>query len=324
MEFYVDPMASQPQQVVVNNKIKILRSDPNLDFRWAQEGCEKGDYWMGTRRMMGIGPDETTLQKNNRGWKIGSGTADNGIVDCRIRIVMVGDQDQDNGRLTIFDEIHNKTIWHSPRRQGREWGYTGVVYHPGMGLLLGSMENAWRIDLVSVTKIPKTKHKYLEFPATHLTVCESMLRPCFFSANQNSIRRFEGPDFKQTHFRYRFGRGAGPILALDEKRNHLYSSDYFFGDTEVLNSKTLNSLDLIDFPMGTRYLLYWKKKDVLIAANFFDGYLYSFQKEKGVRKLIFAGRKVRWVNLTRDENGLLWCAASACYEWRPKNIDLIN
>ncbi len=351
MAFYIDPMVHEVPQVTAQTGVRLIRSDPALDFRWVLQGCQPGEFWMGTRKMMGTGPDDTTLQRNEKGFVVGGDTADNGTIDCRLHLVMPGDVTQYKGRLFVVDERTGKLLNESqdclvnwpgaamvayPPDQGwifrkiehwsifgekhcrKDWGgITGVVYLPQRGWLFGSKENDKKVIWMDVSQPGRLRQRLLPYLTTHMALCRSAMNPCLFTAYQTGVRRHEGPHMKPVAFYPRRNMGAGPTLTLDEPRNRLYVGDWFTGDVLVLNAKTLKKEETIHLPMGVRFIRFWPGRKRLWAANFMNGVLYEIDEKGQALPILFMGRKPRWMNLTHDQKGLLWCSASACYEYRP-------
>ncbi len=318
IEWYVAPMNGQPARVTAQPGVELIRHDSTLDFRWAQEGCREGEYWMGTRSMSGLSENKTTVQRNDEGFHAGGSTGDNGVVDCAMHLVMVGDFDV-GGRLYVLDEHTGQTLSTSEVRQLLTSGITGLVYHPGRGWLLGAYEADPVITWLKISDPLNPQQVDLPHHATHLAFCSGTEEPCFYSAVQEGwVRKHSGADLSDVKEVKRVGRSLAPDLLLDEARQQLYVSDFRTGTIEVFHSGTLKPITTYDVPIGIRFMILSPEVERRIwAAGFMDGWLYEIDGNGFHHREIFLGHKARWLNLSRDGKTLLWCAASACYKYTP-------
>ncbi len=314
LEFYIAPFNAQVTAVTEQAGVSLVRHDPHLDFRWAAQGCSPGEVWMGARLMAGIG-ERATLLRNDTPYVIGGGTADDGAVDCGLRIVLMGDQSP-RGVLYVVSSLDGEVLAHSTKPEGFESGITGVAYVPERGWAFGAKESDPYVVWLDVKDPTHPREHRLAARGTNLTACRGP-RPCLTVTGQQWITLLRGPQFQERQRTRRQGRSLAATSALDEARDTLYVADFLRRRLQVLSLDPLETTGTLPAPRGIRYMAFWPRREELWLANFYDGWLYSVDRRGTLRRRLFAGRKVRSLNLSRDGRALLWCAASACFRYDP-------
>ena len=250
VEWYVAPMNRQVARVAAHPQVRLVRHDPELDFRWLQQGCRPGEYWMGTRSMTGLSQNKTTLQHNNKGYLPIGSTADNGVVDCAMHLVLVGDFNK-GGQLYVLDERTRKILSHSRLRTLVSSGLTGLIYHPGLAWIIAGYESNRLMVWLDVRNPQKPVQHDLPLHGSHMAFCRSATRPCFYSTVQTGeVRKHFGKNFSQVIEVKRRGRSLAPDVLLDEDKNLLYVSDVITGRIEIFSASTLKAVKTLYFPPG--------------------------------------------------------------------------
>ncbi len=316
--FYTHPLTHEQRLVTRQPGVRMVGGNDRYDFRWVQEGCSKDTYWMGSR-LMSRATTGATLWRNQEPFAHGKLTADNGVVDCRLKIVVTADQ-SDGGPLFVLDEHTGAALSIVKSEEGAgawTFGFSAVTALPRQGWVLASREKDAQVLRVSLRDPAHPAVHVLEEHATHLVPCPPRGQPCFFGVNPRTVVKRSGLALDHRLTAKRAGRTLGPDLALDQGDGRLYVSDFLRSRLEVFDARSLSPDLLRKVPLGVRYMRYWPTQRKVWLAGFFNGWFYTLDRKGNVKKTLFAGRKVRWVNLTRDGEGLLWCAASACYVYRP-------
>lgn len=323
LEFYVLPFSGQVARVAQQKGVTLLRHDPAMDFRWSQQGCGESDWWLGSRVFSRSA--RHTLHhvrgKSRTAFKIGYATTDNGVVDCNLKVVVTGDNGP-GGKLHVLSATDGKplsTTPHSGPAQALTLGFSGLSQLPARGWVAAGKDLAHALVWVNLRDPKRPVAWFFPEHATMQVFCQRALTPCLFSTATGWLHKRWGDSLEHHHATPLGRRALGPDLALDEDRGRVYVSG-LTGWVQVRRSKDLSLTRTLRLPMGVRYMVYWPRQKEVWGANFLDGWLYAFSENKRPRRVLFVGRRVRWLNLTRDGRGLTWCAASACYVFSPEKI----
>ena len=318
--FYSHPLSAQQRRVTRQKGVTQLAANPRLDYRWVQEGCGPGRYWMGVKDASRVGV-RYTLQVGKKLLKVGQLTSDNGVVNCALKMVGVGDQDSGGG-LHVLDETTARPL--SRVRQphqasGFSFGFSGVEDLPSHGWLLAGKEKAHEVYWLRLQNPRRPRYTVLGEHATFLVVCRLSPTPCYFGVAPGQVHKRWGGGLEHRLFKTRSSSTLGPDMALDEKHHRLYVSDHLWGKLEVRNTSTLGLIGTRRIPVGVRYMKHWPATGKVWMADYLSGWFYTLDAQGHLQRALYAGRKTRWLNLSRDGKSLLWCAASACYRYSLAN-----
>jgi hypothetical protein len=117
------------------------------------------------------------------------------------------------------------------------------------------------------------------------------------------------------------GEGKGTIdlgfslrLAADTVARRLFVSSFTAGTITAFDLDSLKPLGTVKLARGVRYVAYAPSRGVLLAGGFFDGELTVIDGATlTVRRTLYLGPRIRWLQLAPDESDVFVTSATGAY-----------